>query len=234
MGIKHEIEQLRLEAKAYADKETRQRERLIREIKAADERLRAVAREFAAPYSQKLEESGAIEALDELREVEDLRASTGEWRWGAFGRLYHNKDSKPAILKVHCNVEIGNLFYSFSGFYLETVSGPRLPLNGTALDELREYYNEIISNGDSDCKMKECFAELVWNHECRNLPSDDAHYNHLVFSLNCRNGLYMLALEGGNSFPESSWGKKRLEPAVARAYLSGDTEVIIYGKPDMY
>jgi len=43
-----------------------------------------------------------------------------------------------------------------------------------------------------------------------------------------------MTLEGGNSFPESSWGKKRLEPAVARAYLSGNTEVIIYGKPDMY
>ena len=110
---------------------------------------------------------------------------------------------------------------------------PQLPSNETRLDKLQEYYNGVVSNENSECKMEECFAELTWNYSGRWIPSDDTTYEHLVFSLHQQGNLYILTLTGGSSFPENSWGKKQLESAVAKAYLSGDTGVIIYGEPDI-
>jgi len=229
MGIRHEIERLRLEEQARLNQTRRQRGRLIGEIKATDERLRAAAREFAIPYSQKLRESGAVEVLGELREAEGLRLHDNEWKYpfpGSSGlgelvrpilRFY--KDPTPARLDIRVKVERGGDLYSFCGFDLVPISTPQfpIPLKEMTPDQLQECYKHYNETSPAkDLGMVDCSTELTWG-QCAT-GWYERKSNSLSFSLSRRDDIYWLVLTGGTSFPESSWSKSVLEKAVAEAF----------------
>jgi len=232
MGIKQEIERLRLADQIRGDEEVRQKKQLIQKIETAENRLWTIAEDFAIPFAQKLQESGAVEILDELRRGEDLRARAGELCYSFFGKSFLKKDPTPAALTVAFRVEIGNQSFSFSGFNIEPTFGPGPDRVGT-LDQLRKYCAEIPSAENSEIRMEECFTELEWNFPSHTTGLGGYEYDRLCFSLFHRDGTYVLELTGGESFPEHSWNKKCLEQAVARAYVNHLTCVEVPEKPDM-
>lgn len=233
MGIKQEIEQLRSAEQSRRDEETKRKKGLIRKIETTEERLWSKARGFAAPFAQKLQESGVVKILDELRKEEDLRANAAEWQGPSFFHLegFYRKDPRPAVVGIVFEVRIDDQTYCLLGFGLEPDKFD-LELSTKSLNQLQQYYANITSAENSEIKMEECFTELSWNYRYLGYTEGN-RYNRLRFSLFRRNGLYVLELVEGDSFPERSWSKKRLEQAVAEVYVSSLTYVEVPGHPDI-
>lgn len=234
MGIKQEIERLELAEQARRDEETRQKKQLIQKIEATEKQLWTIAEDFATPFAQKLQESGVVEILDELRKGEDLRVRAAEWQWGS---LFHphgfsRKDPRPASLETVFKVGINDQMYVLLGFDLEP-NKFHPELSTKSLDQLQQHYANVTSAVNSEIRMEECFTELKWNFPSHTTGLDGYEYDRLCFSLFHRDGTYVLELTGGESFPEHSWNKKCLEQAVARAYVNHLTRVEVPEKPDM-
>ncbi len=229
MGIKQEIERLRFAEQTLRGEETKQKKQLIQKIEATEEQLWTMARDFAAPFAQKLQESGVVKILDDLRNGEDLRSSV-EWRYDLFHPSgFFRKDPRPAVLETVFKVKINNQTYRLHGFYLKPDKfDPELSTK--SLGQLQQYCANVTSTENSGTEMEECFTGLSWDYEYRG--SNGSRYDNLCFSLFHRDGTYVLELTGGESFLEHSWSTKRFEQAVARAYESHSTHVEVPGPLD--
>lgn len=253
MGIRQEIERRRQEKQAVLNGEMERKRRLIEKISELGRNHQEIAQKYALPFVQKLEQSGVVAVLEDLRESMDLRYRLPVRNYGVGGKLKHkeNVDSDPAALIVISEVEIGEEQFSFFGFNLEFNSGPTTPREGhffderqrlrepqRYLDELQRVYEEMSGRGIDDAQMKKCYAELVWNLEAGDgslSTSGGCQYERCRFSLTrSEQGIYVLELTGGESFSESSWDRGQFEQAVAKVYVEGLTHVVEPGKADLY
>lgn len=230
MGIKQEIERLRLQERvrldAVARSEKEEKERLFAEFQIKKDSLWKRAREVAVPFSQKLQKSGAIEILDELGKEMGLRMYKQDYDKNSWNpdKRYSSRNQRAETTATF-QIKIGQEEYHFLGIDL-TPPDRKITINDISTERIKKRSEELSALFGQGVEMEQCRACLIWDYyeysyqyHSESAIESASKWKELSIFLSFKNGTYFLKLPEGTILPEKSWNKDLIRKAVAKAYV---------------